>query len=77
MPPDDVQRLNQGKFPPGSICTDPSFNAAIRSYFLRLAGRNTSRLAWLDATLELPELARLAEARPRQMVRHRDTQGAV
>jgi hypothetical protein len=43
----------------------------------RLAGRKAPRVAWLDATLELPELARLAGAELRQAVRRRDTQGAV
>ena len=39
LPQDTVQRRNQGKFPPGSIYTDPDFNAAVRAYFRRLAGR--------------------------------------
>jgi hypothetical protein len=34
-----VRDRDQGKFPPGSIYTDPEFNAAIRMYFRRLAGR--------------------------------------
>jgi thymidylate kinase len=77
LPQQAVEGRNNGKFPPGSIYTDPAFNAAIRSYFLRLAGQNTPRLAWLDATLDLPELARLAEAQLRQLVRDRDVKGAV
>jgi hypothetical protein len=77
LPQDTVQARNNGKFPPGSIYTDPVFNAAIRAYFSRLAGRKAPRVAWLDATLELPELARLAGAELRQAVRRRNTQGAV
>jgi len=77
LPQQAVEGRNNGKFPPGSIYTDPTFNAAIRSYFLRLAGQNAPRLAWLDATLDLPELARLAEAQLRQLVRDRDVEGAV
>jgi thymidylate kinase len=77
LPQEAVEGRNNGKFPPGSIYTDPAFNTAIRSYFLRLAGQNTPRLAWLDATLDLPELARLAEAQLRQMVWDRDVEGAV
>jgi thymidylate kinase len=77
LPQHAVAGRNNGKFPPGSIYTDPGFNAAIRAYFLRLAGQNTPRVAWLDATLELRELARLAEAQLRQMMRHRDIKGAV
>jgi thymidylate kinase len=77
LPQDAVQGRNNGKFPPGSIYTDPAFNAAIRAYFSRLAGRKAPRVAWLDATLELPELARLAGAKLRQAVRRRDTQGAA
>lgn len=48
LPQQAVEGRNNGKFPPGSIYTDPGFNAAIRSYFLRLAGQNAPRLAWLD-----------------------------
>ena len=77
LPQQAVEGRNNGKFPPRSIYTDPGFNAAIRSYFLRLAGQNAPRLAWLDATLDLPVLARLAEAQLRQMVRNRDAEGAV
>jgi thymidylate kinase len=77
LPQDAVQGRNNGKFPPGSIYTDPEFNAAIRAYFSRLAGRKSPRVAWLDATLDLPELARLAGAELRQAVRRRNTQGAV
>jgi len=76
LPQQAVEGRNNGKFPPGSIYTDPGFNAAIRSYFLRLAGQNTPRLAWLDATLDLRELARLAEAQLRQLVTDRDAEGA-
>jgi thymidylate kinase len=77
LPQQAVHGRNNGKFAPGSIYTDPGFNAAIRSYFLRLAGRKTPRVAWLDATLELPELARLAEAQLRQIAGRRDIEGAV
>jgi thymidylate kinase len=77
LPQQAVPGRNNGKFPPGSIYTDPGFNAAIRAYFLRLAGQNTPRVAWLDATLDLPELARLAEAQLRQIAGHRDIEGAV
>jgi hypothetical protein len=77
LPQDAVQGRNNGKFPPGSIYTDAVFNAAIRAYFSRLAGRKAPRVAWLDATLDLPELARLAGAELRQAVRRRNTQGAV
>jgi hypothetical protein len=77
LPQDAVPGRNQGKFPPGSIYTDPVFNAAIRAYFLRLAGHKTSQVAWLDATLDPPELARLAGAQLRQMAGYRDSEGAV
>jgi thymidylate kinase len=73
LPQDAVQGRNPGKFPPGSIYTDPDFNAAVRAYFRRLAGWKTPPVAWLDATLELPELARLAAAR----VRHETGQELV
>jgi hypothetical protein len=65
LPQDAVQHRNPGKFPPGSIYTDPGFNAAVRAYFRRLAGGKAPRVAWLDATLDLPELTRLAVARIR------------
>jgi thymidylate kinase len=65
LPQDAVEGRNPGKFPPGSIYTDPDFNAAVRAYFRRLADGNTPHVAWLDATLDLPELARLAVARIR------------
>jgi thymidylate kinase len=77
LPQQAVSGRNNGKFPPGSVYTNPRFNAAIRSYFLRLADQKTPRVAWLDATLELPELARLAETRLRQIAGHRDIEGAV
>jgi thymidylate kinase len=76
LPQHAVHDRNQGKFPPGSIYTDQMFNAAIRAYFLRLAGRKTPRVAWLDATLELPELAQLAAAHIRRE-KGRETRGAV
>jgi thymidylate kinase len=77
LPQHAVQGRNNGKFPPGSIYTDPAFNAAIRAYFSRLAGQESPRVAWLDATLELTELAALARAELRQAMRRRDTRGAV
>lgn len=77
LPQDVVQDRNHGKFPPGSIYTDPDFNAAIRAYFRRLAGRKSPRVAWLDATLDLPLLTRLAAAHIRQAAQRWDTEGAV
>jgi thymidylate kinase len=65
LPQEAVPGRNPGKFPPGSIYTDPDFNAAVRAYFRRLADGNTPRVAWLDATLGLHVLARLAVARIR------------
>ena len=38
VPQGTIDHRNQGKFPPGSIYTDPVFNASIRTYFRRLAG---------------------------------------
>jgi thymidylate kinase len=66
LPQDAVAARNHGKFPPGSIYTDPAFNTAIRAYFSRLAGRKSPRVAWLDATLDLPRLASAARAEIRQ-----------
>lgn len=40
-----------GRFPSSSICIHAGFNAGIRAYFLRLADRESPRVAWLDATL--------------------------
>ncbi len=77
VPQDTIHRRNQGKFPPGSIYTDPAFNAAIRRYFRRLAGRKPPRVAWLDATLDLPELTHLAAADIRQATALRTSGGAV
>ena len=77
VPQDTIHRRNQGKFPPGSIYTDPAFNAAIRGYFRRLAGQKPTRVAWLDATLELPELTQLAAADIRQTTALRTSRGAV
>jgi thymidylate kinase len=77
LPQEVVQDRNRGKFPPGSIYTDHEFNAAIRAYFRRLAGRKIPRVAWLDATLDLAELARLAAAKIRLTAECRDIEGAV
>jgi thymidylate kinase len=77
LPQDSVQQRNPGKFPPGSIYTDPDFNASVRAYFRRLAGRKTPQVAWLDATLELPELARLAAARIRREAGQETIEGAL
>jgi thymidylate kinase len=77
LPQHAVHVRNQGKFPPGSIYTDPYFNAAIRMYFRRLAGRKSLHLGWLDATLSLPELARLAAAHIRDQTRQVSVKGAV
>lgn len=68
LPQEAVGARNHEKFPVGSVYTNPRFNAAVRSYFSRLAGRKTTCLAWLDAMLEPAELARVAEARLRQVV---------
>jgi thymidylate kinase len=76
VPQDVICQRNQGKFPSGSIYTDPDFNAAIRAYFWRLANRKTPQLAWLDATLDLPELARMAAERIRRET-GQETKGAV
>ncbi len=77
LPQDAVHERNNGKFADGSIYIDPRFNAAIRSYFLRLAGQEPSRVAWLDATLEPAELARLSETRLRHVVTRRLIQGTA
>jgi len=77
LPQEAVADRNHGKFPDGSIYTDPEFNAAIRSYFLRLADREAPRVTWLDAMLGPAELARLAESQLRKMVARRYIQGAV
>jgi thymidylate kinase len=76
LPQGAVQQRNPGKFPPGSIYTDPDFNAAVRAYFRRLAVRKTPQVAWLDATLELPALARLAAARIRREAGQETIEGA-
>jgi thymidylate kinase len=76
LPQQAVHDRNKGKFPPGSIYTDQTFNAAVRAYFRRLAGRKTPRVAWLDATLELPELTRLAAGHIRRET-GRETRGAI
>lgn len=76
LPQNVVHERNEGKFPTGSIYIDPEFNAAIRAYFRRLAGQKTPHLVWLDATLDLPQLLRLAAARIRQEARH-DIKGAI
>ena len=76
LPQDAIPERNPGKFPSGSIYTDPEFNAAVRSYFRRLAGRKTPQVAWLDATLELPELVRLAAARIRHQTGQETIKGA-
>ena len=77
LPQDAVRERNPGKFPPGSIYTDPDFNAAVRAYFRRLAGRKAPQVAWLDATLELLELARLAAARIRDETGQETIKGAL
>jgi thymidylate kinase len=77
LPQTCVPERNPGKFPPGSIDTDPDFNAAVRAYFRRLAGRKTPDVAWLDATLDLPELTRLAAARIRHETGQEIIKGAV
>jgi thymidylate kinase len=77
LPQAAVHERNHGKFPASSIYIDPGFNAAVRSYFLRLAGLEPSRVAWLDATLDPAELARLTRTRLRPMVTHRPIQGTA
>ena len=77
LPQDAVPERNPGKFPPGSIYTDPDFNATVRAYFRRLASRKTPPVAWLDATLKLPDLARLAAARIRHETGQETLKGAV
>lgn len=60
-----------------SIYIDPTFNTAVRSYFLRLAGLEPSRVAWLDATLDPAELAQLTRTRLRPLVTHRPIRGTA
>jgi thymidylate kinase len=77
VPQETIHRRNQGKFPPGSIYTNPVFNTAVRRYFRRLAGQKPTRVAWLDATLDLPELTQLAAVNIRQATVLRTSGGAV
>src|SRR5450759_3051186 len=77
LPQDSVHQRNNGKFPGGSIYINAGFNAAIRAYFRRLADRESPRMAWLDATLDPAELARLTRALLGQEAAHRHTRGAV
>lgn len=76
LPQDVVRKRNNRKFPSGSIYIDAAFNAAIRSYFLRLAGQESPRMAWLDATLGPAELARLTRLMLRQMIAGYHARGA-
>jgi len=55
--PDTIDRRNRGKFPPGSVFTDPDFNHAIRAYFTTVANAGTPPVTWLDATLDATLLA--------------------
>ncbi len=76
LPQHAIPARNNGKFPPGSIYTDPAFNAAIRAYFSRLAARKSPRVAWLDATLDPTRLAHAARAEIRTAAaRRRGTRG--
>ena len=77
LPQGAVYERNHGKFPASSIYIDPCFNAAVRSYFLGLADLEPSRVAWLDATLDLAELAQLTRTRLRPLVTHRPIQGTA
>lgn len=77
LPRNGVHSRNRGKFPADSIYIDPEFNTAIRAYFRRLADRKTPHVAWLDATLSLPDLARCAAAHIRQQMRQQIIQGAT
>ncbi len=77
LPQDHVHDRNRGKFPAGSIYTDPEFNAAIRAYFRRLAGRKSPRVAWLDATLNLLDLTHCAAAQIRRQLGQRCIKGAT
>jgi thymidylate kinase len=77
LPQGAVYERNHGKFPASSIYIDPCFNAAVRSYFLGLADLEPSRVAWLDATLDLAELAQLTRTRLRLLVTHRPIQGTA
>ena len=65
LPQAAVYERNHGKIPAGSIYIDPCFNAAVRSYFLGLADLEPSRVAGLDSTLDLAELAQLTRTRLR------------
>ncbi|SRR5258708_5987312 len=65
----------QGVVPAGY--TDPDFNAAIRAYFRRLTGWKTPHVAWLDATLSLPDLARCAAEHIRQQISQHSIKGAT
>jgi thymidylate kinase len=76
LPQPAVAGRNHGKFPPTSIYINPRFNAAVRAYFVRLAGPNYPRVVWLDAMLNPVRLAHQAETLLRQMVALRNAQGA-
>jgi thymidylate kinase len=69
LPQEGVDDRNQGKFPAGSIYTDPEFNDAIDAYFRRLADRKTPRVVRLDATLSLLDLTHCAAAQIRQQLK--------
>jgi thymidylate kinase len=72
LPTEAVHARNHGKFPPGSIYMDPEFNAAFKSYFEMLAKKKTPRVVWLDATLEMTELAHVAEQEIRHLAQYDD-----
>jgi thymidylate kinase len=60
--PDTIDRRNRGKFPPGSVFTDPDFNRAIRAYFATLADAGTPPVTWLDGSSDARLLADSARA---------------
>lgn len=57
-----VNDRNKNKFAAGSVLIDAGFNGAIRSYFANLTGRPLPRIAWLDATNDIPGLLETARA---------------
>ncbi len=60
--PDTIDRRNRGKFPPGSVFTDPDFNHAIRAYFASLANAGTPPVTWLEGSTDARLLAGSAMA---------------
>jgi thymidylate kinase len=72
-----IHTRNRGKFPPGSIFVDPTFNAGIRSYFESPRDPSVPEITWLEGAAGARLLRDLAAERVEASIGTQSDDGEV